>query len=82
MALQAFRDRLYVIGGEDLGTRSVLSESQRYSPAENLWVRLPSVPNAVHGVASAVVGDAIYLFGGSRAAASGQGTDLVQRLAF
>jgi hypothetical protein len=29
-----------------------------------------------------VVGNAIYLFGGSREAASGEGTDLVQRLSF
>jgi N-acetylneuraminic acid mutarotase len=82
MALVAFRERLFAIGGEDLTRQLVVRATQRYDPVANRWERLADLPNGVHGVAGAAIGDSIYLFGGSAQEASGEGTNLVQRLAF
>jgi hypothetical protein len=79
MAVEVWRERAYVMGGEDLVGRQVLATTQRYDPTLDRWERLADLPEPVHGVASSVVGDAIVLFGGSRVAASGQGTTTVQR---
>ena len=52
---------------------------QRFDPATGLWELLSPGPIPVHGMASARIGDSIYFFGGSVAAASGIGSDLIQR---
>jgi N-acetylneuraminic acid mutarotase len=52
---------VYAIGGRQ-GT--VLANIDRYSPVTNSWVRLPDMTTARAGLASAVVGNAIYVIGG------------------
>lgn len=44
MAVQVFRDRLYVFGGENLVAREVVTEVQRYDPSADRWELLGDLP--------------------------------------
>ena len=85
MAVQVYDKKIYVFGGEDLAgggaPGTVIDATQRYDPATDFWERLEAPPEAVHGIASARIGNKIFLFGGAAIAGSGEGTDLVQQFA-
>lgn len=73
--------RIYAFGGKDIPSLLVYAMLQRFDPATGLWELLPPAPAAVHGVASARVGGTLWFFGGAARAASGAGSDLIQRFA-
>ncbi len=80
MGAVAFEKRLYVFGGEDLFGRSIVNSVERYDPDVNSWEVLNPMIHSVHGSAAAVFQRFIYIAGGSEAAASGDGTNFLQRL--
>jgi hypothetical protein len=62
---------LFVGGGERLGvSAAVLDSAYAIAAGDNEWTALPRMPVGVHGVGSAVHGNAFYMLGGSRVAAT------------
>lgn len=63
----AFGGRLYVFGGEGntANPRGVFGEVEAYDPATDTWALLDTMPTPRHAFSAVVVGDRIYLPGGS-----------------
>ena len=53
--------KIYVFGGFN---GSYLNKAEVYDPITNRWTALPPMPTARAGLASAVIGDKIYVIGG------------------
>lgn len=53
------------IGGGDDGGESVTGAVQEYDPKTDSWTRLPDLRTARHGHGAALVGDTVWVFGGS-----------------
>ncbi len=62
LALAAFENRLYAIGGED--AQGVSGAVERYLPEGDRWEALSSKPTPVTDVSAAVIGGKIYVPGG------------------
>ena len=56
-------DRFYVVGGRQVGGAN-LAQLQRFDAATNSWQPLSAIPQAQGGLAAAVLGDALLVFGG------------------
>jgi hypothetical protein len=80
MGVVAFEKRLYVFGGEDLIGRAIVNSVERYDPDSNSWEILNPMIHSVHGSATATFQRFIYVSGGGEAAASGDGSNFLQRL--
>jgi N-acetylneuraminic acid mutarotase len=63
-----FDGRILAIGGGDDRGRTVTGAVQQYDPDTDAWRPFSWMRSPRHGFASALVGDAIYTFGGSRCA--------------
>jgi len=63
VAVAAFSDRVWVIGGFGDGAEPVATV-ETYDPALNIWETRVSLPVAVHHAAAAVVGDRLFVVGG------------------
>lgn len=68
-------DRLYVIGGRLLGDGipapvaeglSNFNVNEMYDPVSDTWTELEKMPSNRSGLASAAIGDYIYVFGGQK----------------
>jgi N-acetylneuraminic acid mutarotase len=59
--------RIYVFGGEgnDDDPRGIFHEAEVYDPASDTWMSLPDMQVPRHGFGAAVIGDRMYLPGGS-----------------
>lgn len=62
LALAAFENRIYAIGGED--NQGVSGVVERYLPEEDHWEQLSHKPTPVTDVSAVVIGGKIYLPGG------------------
>jgi hypothetical protein len=62
LALVAYEDRLYAIGGES--AEGVSGAVERYDPAANTWETLLAKPQPVADVQAVVIGGKIYVPGG------------------
>lgn len=64
-----YRGSIYVVGGHGtlLWGAAPQDGFYRYTPGEDRWVRLPSLPTPRGAVAAAVVGDRLYVAGGMAA---------------
>jgi N-acetylneuraminic acid mutarotase len=80
MGAAVFEKRLYVFGGEDLFGQSVVRTVERYDPASNSWEIVNPMIHPVHGDPAVAFQRFIYVVGGSQAAASGDGSNFLQRL--
>jgi len=60
-------DCLYVFGGEGNAAdpNGIFHEVEAYDPATDEWFRLPPMQTGRHGIYAAVLGNAVYLPGGS-----------------
>jgi N-acetylneuraminic acid mutarotase len=67
--------KLYVIGGRLLGdgiprpineALSNLNDNEMYDPVKDTWTKLEQMPTKRSGLASASIGDYIYVFGGQK----------------
>ena len=67
----AYENQIYVIGGE--GAHGLLTQTERYDPAQDAWTTLAPLPLAVADVSAVVIGGQIYVPGGRLA--SGQVTN-------
>ena len=57
--------KLYAIGGRVNGnSANNLDVNEVYDPGTNTWSRLAPLPTARSGIAAAVLGERIYVFGG------------------
>jgi N-acetylneuraminic acid mutarotase len=58
---------LYVFGGEGNAAdpNGIFHEVEAYDPANDEWFRLPPMQTGRHGIYAAVLGDVVYLPGGS-----------------
>jgi N-acetylneuraminic acid mutarotase len=67
-------EKIYTFGGEGnpKETSGVFSESQAYDPKTDSWANLPRMATPRHGFGAAVVGDRIYLPGGSTLIGAGK----------
>lgn len=74
LALAAYEDRLYAIGGENSGV--VSGAVEYYNPNLNLWQALSDKPTSVADAAAAVIGGRVYVPGGKLA--SGEMSDLLE----
>lgn len=63
-----FDGKILAIGGGDDRRRTVTGAVQQYDPGSDSWSPFSQMRSPRHGFASALVGDAIYTFGGSRCA--------------
>ena len=70
-----YRDELYVIGGYENGESS--NRLFRYSPANRTWTELPGMRVARGALATGVIGDRLYVAGGSEEI-DGEPTDLLE----
>lgn len=61
--LEAFPERLYVVGGLDDGFKA-LDTAERYDPLTGSWESLPPMQSARAGSAAAVVAGKLYIIGG------------------
>jgi N-acetylneuraminic acid mutarotase len=70
--------RIYVLGGEGNvdDPRGIFHEAEVYDPATDTWASLPDMLVPRHGFGAAVVGNRMYLPGGSRS----QGIDVTSTL--
>jgi DNA-binding CsgD family transcriptional regulator/N-acetylneuraminic acid mutarotase len=62
LAVAAFENRIYAIGGED--AQGVSGVVERYLPETDAWEQLSSKPTAVTDASAAVIGGKIYVPGG------------------
>jgi len=62
LAVVAYEDRLYAIGGE--ATNGVTGVVERYDPAANTWETLLAKPMPVADIQAVVIGGKIYVPGG------------------
>jgi DNA-binding CsgD family transcriptional regulator/N-acetylneuraminic acid mutarotase len=62
LAVAAYDNRLYAIGGES--AQGIVANVERYDPTSDTWTRLSSKPTAVTDVSAAVIGGLIYVPGG------------------
>ncbi len=60
------RDTIYAVGGYRPGA-VLQSSAEKYDPGADAWVPIADMPIANAAMASAVVGDSLYVFGGDRA---------------
>jgi DNA-binding CsgD family transcriptional regulator/N-acetylneuraminic acid mutarotase len=74
MAVAAFEDQVYVIGGET--AQGVTGIVERYNPVTNAWTELADKPLPVADASAAVIGGEIYIPGGRLA--SGEPTDILE----
>lgn len=58
----ALGGRIYILAGFD-GNRSVIKTMEVYDPATDKWSRAADLPEAMHHVNAAVVGNKIYILG-------------------
>jgi N-acetylneuraminic acid mutarotase len=63
VAVAAFDDQIYVLGGEDLslGTRD---QVERYDPASGTWQEVAPLPSARHGLGGVALEDGILAIAG------------------
>ena len=73
-ALVAGPDRLYAIGGED--PNGVTDQLFIYDPVKNTWAAGPSKPTAVANVAGALLGNRVFVPGGT--APNGSATSVLE----
>jgi N-acetylneuraminic acid mutarotase len=62
-AVVAYKGDVYLVGGDSNGQSS--AGLWRYSPGEEAWQELPSMPTPRGGHAAEVIGDRLYVFGGT-----------------
>ncbi len=62
MAGAAFDGLFVVVGGERPGATH--AEVEALNPESGRWLSLPPLPTARHGLATAVVGNVLYVIGG------------------
>jgi N-acetylneuraminic acid mutarotase len=62
LAAVAFRDRLFVFGGET-PTR-IFSATEMYEVAGNRWIAKEPMPTPRHGMGAVVLGDRVHVTGG------------------
>ena len=55
--------QFHVVGGRQVGAAN-LAQLHRFDAANNRWQQLAAMPQAQGGLASAVLGDALFVFGG------------------
>ena len=60
--------RIYVVGGEALGSARTFAQNEVFDPATKRWERAADMPTPRHGMASASFGCRIAIIGGARAA--------------
>jgi DNA-binding CsgD family transcriptional regulator/N-acetylneuraminic acid mutarotase len=65
LAVVAYEDRLYAIGGES--ANGVTGAMERYNPEANSWEKLPTMLLAVADIQAVVIGGKIYVPGGRTA---------------
>ncbi|MDR0372417.1 MAG: hypothetical protein LBI79_02470 [Nitrososphaerota archaeon] len=74
LCANAVNEGIYLIGGERYSSvapfRVETDVNEVYNPVADSWTTKSPLPNAIEGYGSAVVGDKIYLIGGSKRAAS------------
>lgn len=56
--------RIYVFGGENLGTGSMSARAWEYDPGADSWQRVADLPSARHGAPAVGLGDRIHVIGG------------------
>jgi N-acetylneuraminic acid mutarotase len=64
-AVVAAAGRIYVLGGFD-GAGNVVATVEAYDPATDQWASVAPLPEALHHVNAAAVGDRIYVVGANR----------------
>jgi len=56
--------RVYLFGGEDLGSSATFDETERFDPATGRWETVAPMPTSRHGLGAAVLGGSIWVVGG------------------
>jgi DNA-binding CsgD family transcriptional regulator/N-acetylneuraminic acid mutarotase len=74
LALAAYENRIYAIGGET--GAEITGVLERYDPSRDSWMMLSAKPTAVTDIAAAVIGGLLYVPGGRLA--DGQPTDILE----
>jgi N-acetylneuraminic acid mutarotase len=73
-------NKIYLIGGKKFSSTSPYyyqtDENEVYDPATDRWTRNASLPNAVQGYASTVIGNKIYILGGAKQSFFKNGVDV------
>jgi len=64
----AFRRSIWVLGGESQAQARCLASVLRFDPARSAWEESTALPTARNYARAAVLGDAIFVVGGSRSA--------------
>ncbi|MBF5044562.1 MULTISPECIES: kelch repeat-containing protein [Myxococcaceae] len=80
-----YRGALYVIGGESQALGRSLDSVLRLDPTEGTWRDAPPLPTARNYARAVLLGDAIYVVGGSPLAGrshSSEGSTIVERFRF
>ena len=74
-------DRLIAVGGGDANASPywISGQTWSYEPRRRRWTQLESTPVPKHGYAAAIVGDRLFVFGGSRCGAF-RATDSVESM--
>lgn len=84
LAMGALGGRLVAFGGEWFaqGGGGVFPETWIYSPATDAWTRGPDMLTPRHGLAAAVVGDALYAVAGGEVVSGGRAGSTVEVFRF
>ena len=59
LAVAALNGAIYVMGGE--GLEGTFDANEAYDAASGVWLVMPALPTARHGMAAAVSGEVIYV---------------------
>ncbi len=62
------KDRIYVVGGENLDNDKTFKENWYYDFKKNNWYRSLDLPYGLHGMGSGVINNELYIFGGGKSA--------------
>jgi hypothetical protein len=65
MAVAAFQNRIFAIGGEQSGMSAAFKTNEAYDPASKSWSEFAALPEGRHGTGAAVVGDLLYVPAGA-----------------
>lgn len=81
LSANVVNDKIFLIGGKRYtGTTPFYNETdinEVYDPGTDTWTTKTSIPTSVQGYASAVIGNKIYIMGGSRQPSSLENTVIV-----